>query len=97
MEGSVFGAQLLGRVAGHPESLFVSHTYLSFCGIPPDKGRTGPELTQQFHDRDGERKSDYRVFLRDALQEENPLKASYLESSLRERDRSRPGRSHGAV
>ncbi len=32
VEGAVLGAELLGRVAGHPESFFVSHTYLSFCG-----------------------------------------------------------------
>src|SRR5260221_9128196 len=31
VEGAVFGAQLLGRIAGHPESFFESHTYLSFC------------------------------------------------------------------
>jgi len=30
VEGAVFGAELLGRIAGHPESFFESHTYLSF-------------------------------------------------------------------
>src|SRR5947207_355941 len=32
VERAVLGAELLGRVAGHPESFFISHTYLSFCG-----------------------------------------------------------------
>jgi hypothetical protein len=29
VERAVFGSQLLGRVAGHPENVFVRHTYLS--------------------------------------------------------------------
>jgi len=29
VERSVFGTQLLGRIAGHPENVFVSHSCLS--------------------------------------------------------------------
>jgi len=31
LERAVFGAQLLGRVARHPENVFVSHAYLSLA------------------------------------------------------------------
>ena len=42
VKGPIFGAQLLGRIARHPESLFVSHTYLVPRGSrPPSLGETG--------------------------------------------------------
>jgi len=31
VERAVFGSQLLGRVARHPENVFVSHAYLSLA------------------------------------------------------------------
>src|SRR5262249_30749563 len=68
VKGSVFGSQLLGRVAGHPESFFVAHAYLSrwdstaragsvrgsgLCFTgPKTAGSKRPKTVEQFDYRD---------------------------------------------